>query len=94
MPDGTSLIFDSKAFKLGEFSTVLARWHDLSEKDTERIVWFAASGGPWTIRAATILVPLGNKLTSYCAQSSPKRERQRPASQMKSHISFSKGTMN
>ena len=49
MPDGTSLIFDSKAFKLGEFSTVLARWHDLSEKDTERIVWFAASGGPWTI---------------------------------------------
>ena len=65
MPDGTSLIFDSKAFKLGEFSTVLARWHDLSEKDTERIVWFAASGGPWTIRAATILVPLGNKLTSY-----------------------------
>ena len=58
MPDGTSLIFDSKAFKLGEFSTVLARWHDLSEKDTERIVWFAASGGPWTIRAATILVPL------------------------------------
>ena len=81
LPDGTSLIFDSKAFKLGEFSTVLARWHDLSEKDTERIVWFAASGGPWTIRAATILVPL-------------KRERQRPASQMKSHISFSKGTMN
>ena len=33
LPDGTSLIFDSKAFKLGEFSTVLARWHDLSEKD-------------------------------------------------------------
>jgi len=55
-PDGTRIVFNVTLAKpLEAFSNVIAIWHNLSDNDLTRMLWFAAKGNLWTLKAATIL---------------------------------------